>query len=223
MKGQTSMLIFFKKMCAGICFALLLASFPNHAQAQSSHCDLDCVRLCIPQNDIEHIFSKGSMDVGFDIGGAVGLKIFGSHTRHDFILGSVNVGRIISDNKCAGHWYEGNWEVLGELFGGYQLSPKSASFAGLTPFLRYNFVTHTRWVPFVEAGAGVTLTDIYGPDLSTLFEFNLQAGVGVQYFLCQNLALTLETKFMHFSNASIESPNLGVNTAVFLLGFTQYL
>ena len=123
---------------------------------------------------IEHAFSKGSMETGFAFGGAVSFRIFGSSAFHDFVLGSVHFGRIMSDTKCADTWYEGNWELLAEVFGGYQLNNDGASLVGLTPFIRYNFIAHSRWIPFVEAGGGVSYTDISGPDLSTSFEFNLR-------------------------------------------------
>lgn len=164
------------------------------------------------------------METGLAFGGAVGLKIFGSTVYHDFVLGSVHLGRIMSDTKCAGTWYEGNWELLAEAFGGYQLNHGGASLAGLTPFVRYNFVTfHSRWVPFVEAGAGVSYTDISKPDLSTYFEFNLQAGMGIRYFFCPNLAATLQARYLHISNAEIESPDRGVNAPEFLLGLSWFL
>jgi len=46
-------------------------------------------------------------------------------------------------------------------------------------------------MPFVDAGAGVSLTDIGWPDLGITFEFNLQAKAELNYLLRENLALTL--------------------------------
>jgi hypothetical protein len=49
-------------------------------------------------------------------------------------------------------------------------------------------------VPFLEGGGGPTYTDIGKPDLGMEFEFNLQAGLGIEYFFCPNMAATFETK-----------------------------
>jgi len=163
------------------------------------------------------------METGLAFGGAVGLKIFGSTVYHDFVPGSVHLGRIISDTKCAGAWYEGNWELLAELFGGYQINRGGAALVGLTPFVRYNFISHSRWIPFVEAGGGVSFTDISRPDLSAEFKFNLQAGMGIEYFFCPNPAAALQARYLHISNASIESPDRGANAAVFLLGLAWFM
>jgi len=89
---------------------------------------------------------------------------------------------------------------------------------GLTPHLRYNFATGTRWIPFLDGGAGVTATGIGHPDLGGTFEFNLQPALGVQRFIRDNLALTAQVKYMHMSSAGIDHPNLGVNNVVFMIG-----
>jgi len=89
--------------------------------------------------------------------------------------------------------------------------------------LRYNFATGSRWVPFVDAGAGVTATGIGAPDLSGTFEFNLQAGGGVQWFLKENLAVTFEARYTHWSCAGIHEPNFGLNGVTGLLGIKLFL
>ncbi len=121
-----------------------------------------------------------------------------------------------------GHWYHGNPELRLELFGGAQFDPDTRRFVGLTPHLRYNFATGTRWVPFLDAGAGVTATTIGPPDLSGTFEFNLQAGGGTQYFLRRNLALGLETRYVLWSCAGTHKPNQGLNGITSLLGITYF-
>ncbi len=82
-----------------------------------------------------------------------------------------------------GHWYRGNLEGRLELFGGGQYSSETDWLVGLTHHLRYNFAIGTRWIPFFDVGAGVTATGIGPPDLSGTFEFNLQVGPGVHWFV----------------------------------------
>jgi len=61
------------------------------------------------------------------------------------------------------------------------------------------------------------LTDIGGPDLGNTFQFNSQAGIGVNWFVKDNLAIAFEGRYLHISSAGLSMPNDGVNTVgVFL-------
>ena len=92
----------------------------------------------------------------------------------------------------------------------------------MAPHLRYNFATGTRWIPYADGGAGVSATEIGPPDLSGTFEFNLQANCGVHWFVRDNLALTVETGFMHLSCAGIHKPNQGLNCVKGMIGLTWF-
>lgn len=166
-------------------------------------------------------FKEDTVQWGVSAGGAKGVNLLGSQVEHDFILGNVNAGWIFTDVVCPDHWWGGNWELRGELFGGGQIDP-SRYVIGLTPALRYHFATGTPFVPFFQAGAGVSATDVRGPDLSTDFEFNLMIGGGVNYFITDNVALGLEYRLFHLSNAGIESPNTGVNSHAILAGVSWW-
>jgi len=166
-------------------------------------------------------FKKNTFQVGGVIGAGYGTKICGSEQSHDLASASANFGWVFTGVMAPGHWYSGNLELLTELFGGGQFYPDAAYFAGLTPFLRYNFSTAGSWMPFVEAGAGVSLTDI-GHDLTGRFQFNLQGGAGVHRFFNEGMALTVQYRWLHFSNAGTKCPNNGVNTQMLLFGFTRF-
>jgi len=77
-------------------------------------------------------------------------------------------------------------------------------------------------VPFVNLGAGLSLTDIRGVDLSTAFEFNDQIGAGVHYFLSEDSAVTLQYRWFHLSNAGIRLPNNGTNMQMVVLGMNGF-
>ena len=173
-------------------------------------------------NGIGNGFNQNTVRSGFAVGGGVGPQIFGSSTHHDLIMGQVSAGWIFSDVLAKDKWYQGNWELLGDLFGGYQFNVKDAYVAGFTSSIRYNFATHSRWIPFVQGGGGPSLTDIGNPDLSTKFEFNIHAGVGVHYFWNERATVTVELRLGHLSNAHIDSPNGGVNTALILFGVNWF-
>ncbi len=167
-------------------------------------------------------FVSDTETFGVTVGANNGIAAFGTREAHDLALVSFTYGHMLSGVVGEGHWYRGNPELRLELFTGAQFSPSVEWLVGLTPHLRYNFATGTRWVPFADGGAGVTATGIGPPDLSGTFEFNLQAGGGVHWFLRDNLAVTLESHFIHWSCAGIHKPNLGLNGVTGMLGVTLF-
>jgi len=163
-------------------------------------------------------FRPDVQSVTLSAGANYGIATFGSQEAHHLAIASVTYDHMLGHVVGEGHWYRGNPEFRLELFGGAQFSPSTESFIGLTPHLRYNFATGTQWIPFVDAGAGVTATTIGPPDLSGTFEFNLQPGIGVLWFAKDKMALSLEARYLHMSCAGIHKPNLGLNGVTGLLG-----
>ncbi len=167
-------------------------------------------------------FRTGTKVVGLSVGVTEGLVILGSTSRHDLALVSVSYGQMIGKVKGIDKWYQGNWELRAELFGGAQFNPDTRSLFGVTPHLRYNFATGTRFIPYIDVGAGVSLTEIREPDLGGAFEFNLQAITGMNYFVQDNLSLNFAIQYLHLSSAEIYKPNNGVNTLGCFLGVQWY-
>jgi hypothetical protein len=167
-------------------------------------------------------FRSDAQSFGVSAGATYGLEVFGSQEAHHLALVSFTYGHMLGHVVGEGHWYRGNPEIRVELFTGAQFSPSSEWFVGFTPHLRYNFATGTRWIPFGDLGAGVTATGIGPPDLSGTFDFNLQAGGGVHWFFKDNVALTLEAHYTHWSCAGIHQPNLGLNGVTGTLGVTFF-
>lgn len=168
------------------------------------------------------VLSKDDMYFGFDLSRGFGVKAFGGIRRHDLALGSVYGGLVLTDILFEDRWFRGNLELLAELLGGSQLDPEDRYVFGLAPSVRYNFVTSSNWVPFVDGGTGLAYTNIGGPDLSTRFQFIVQAGAGTRYFFKKNTAFILQYRWFHLSNADIEEPNHGVNTQLFSLGLSWF-
>lgn len=167
-------------------------------------------------------FRSGTQVLGFSAGATYGILAFGGLERHHLSLITVSYGHMIGGMKGADSWYRGNWELRGELFSGAQVNSDTCWVIGVTPHLRFNFATSTRWVPYADVGAGITLTDIGAPDLSGAFQFNLQAIAGVNYFIRDCLAINLEGRYLHLSNANISKPNYGVNTAGGFIGVNTF-
>jgi len=174
------------------------------------------------ENGVGEGFRPTTHSIEVSAGANGGLAVFGPKQSHDLALFCVSYGHMLGHVCGDGHWYKGNPELRGELFTGAQFSPGSEWFVGLTPHLRYSFATGTRWIPFADGGAGVTATGIGPPDLSGTFEFNLELGGGVQWFLTDNVALTAEARYVHWSCAGIHKPNLGLNGVTGLLGLSYF-
>lgn len=167
-------------------------------------------------------FHKGLYQLGGTVGAGFGTKVLGTTQKHDLASASANMGWVFTDVIAPDKWYRGNLELLVELFAGGQFNPYGRYFVGLTPFIRYNFATRSRWMPFVESGAGVSATNIDGSDLTGTFQFNLQVGAGTHYFIGKRTALTVQYRWLHFSNARIREPNHGTNTQMFEVGVSWF-
>ncbi|MGH7971922.1 MAG: acyloxyacyl hydrolase [Limisphaerales bacterium] len=187
--------------------------------------DLSAPKSTIWQDGVGNGFLRSAQNLTIEAGAAAGMAKLGSHQAHDLGLLSVAYGHMLGGVMGRDHWYRGNFEGRMELFGGMQFRPDVDTdgwLIGLTPHLRYNFATGTRWIPFMDGGAGVTAMGIGPPDVSGTFEFNSQASAGVHWFLRDNLALTSEVKYTHYSCAGIHSPNSGINTVAFMFGVTWF-
>ena len=184
--------------------------------------ELSSPRSAIWEDGVGQGFRSTTQTFSLEAGVGVGMAAFGSTQAHDLALISLSYGHMWGPVCGKGHWYRGNFEYRIELFGGAQYFPSTHYLVGLTPHFRYTFATGTRWIPFLDAGAGVTATSISHPDLGGTFEFNLQPGLGMHCFLRDNLALTGEVKYMHMSCAGIDKPNLGLNDVIVWIGLTWF-
>jgi len=216
---------------AGFIAVLSLPATRFEVQAQSSSFtnavsmsvdNLESNKTTIWENGVGEGFHAGAQSFSVNAGATYGIAAFGSVQAHDLAMISFTYGHMLGHILGEGHWYRGNFEFRIELFTGAQFSPETEWFVGLTPHLRYNLATGTRWIPFADIGTGVTATGIGPPDLSGTFEFNLQGGGGIHWFLKDNLALTLEARYVHWSCAGINKPNLGLNGVTGMLGATFF-
>ena len=79
-------------------------------------------------------------------------------------------------------------------------------------------------MPYWDIGAGMIWTDLSGQisEQSTNFNFVLETGPGVQYFLTHRSALTFGTRFHHISNSGIGERNVGLNAFLGYLGVSFF-
>jgi lipid A 3-O-deacylase len=169
-----------------------------------------------------HRFRRPTRQFGSALAVGFGTYDFGGKERHDLALTSIRFGQALGRPVDGDPWRQGHLELIGELWGGTQRNGRRHALFGITPLLRYNFAARGRFVPFGDAGAGVAYTTIAGRDLSNGFQFNLQAGVGTHYFLREDLALTLQYRWFHLSNAGLNRPNTGLNSLVVFAGISRF-
>jgi Lipid A 3-O-deacylase (PagL) len=141
----------------------------------------------------------------------------------DFALDSLRLGVMLNDPWRAGP-FSGNFEVLGEIFGGEIFNGPGDVMAGATLIVRYNFVQpRARLVPYLQIGAGGVYTNIGEEEsrglISLPVEFNLQGIIGARLMLNDRWSLVVEGAYRHISNAEIKKPNFGIDSGGGNVGF----
>ncbi|HJU44905.1 MAG TPA: acyloxyacyl hydrolase [Vicinamibacterales bacterium] len=81
----------------------------------------------------------------------------------------------------------------------FQHTP-GAFVQGISPLLRWRFADTTVWDWFVEAGPGVSWSDLDTPPRGTRFNYLFQSGVGAMRRLARSQQLVLAYRFLHLSN-----------------------
>jgi Lipid A 3-O-deacylase (PagL) len=129
----------------------------------------------------------------------------------NYTFAAVQIGYMLDQPSDMAFW-RGNFEIAVEGFGSRIFDGPGSYITGMTLWGYYNFVPRgCRFVPFVEGGAGVTLTDIDHDIVGENFNFNLNLGAGVRYFISSSWSVNLEYRYQHISNAGLGDHNLGIN------------
>ena len=91
--------------------------------------------------------------------------------------------------------------------------------------LKYNFLSFGRWMPFWDTGAGMIWTNLAPriPEQSTQFEFVLETGPGVHYFMTDTVTLTTGVRLHHISNGGLGDRNTGINAILPYVGISVFL
>ncbi len=170
------------------------------------------------------LFVAGRYEAGF--GSGVLFSPFVA-TRHrptiNCTITELQLGYMLGDVKEAG-WLRGNWELAGDGFGSAVFEGSGSYVAGATLWLRYNFVPRQPLglAPYLQGGAGIAFTDIDREIVGEPFNFNLDVGVGLRYFITQRWSVNLEYRYQHLSNANLGHHNLGINAHGPLLGVSYF-
>jgi lipid A 3-O-deacylase len=146
----------------------------------------------------------------------------GGRPTINYTITEVQFGYKLSDVKGHG-WSRGNFELVGDGFGSAIFYGSGSYIAGMTIWMRYNFVPQGwRVVPFVQAGMGVTSTDIDRSIVGQPFNFNLNIGIGARYLFSKHWSLNAECRYQHISNADSGEHNLGINSIGPIVGVSYF-
>jgi opacity protein-like surface antigen len=172
-------------------------------------------------------FQKGQQEVALLVGYGFEIDSAGSDKSDmvknlEFALVRARWGIFLTDRVGQG-FLEGNLEFLVEPAFLLSVEPTRRTGYELSFLFRYHFATESRWVPFVTLGAGVIEENFHVTGRSSAgFNFTPQGGPGVSYLLGGNMAVSLEWRLYHVSNANIDRPNVGLNISFVLLGLSFF-
>ena len=91
--------------------------------------------------------------------------------------------------------------------------------AGVNPFaFKWALETRGGVVPYIELGGGTLFTNTKVPEGASRINFTTGGAVGL-HFLRSKYNINAEVRYMHISNAGLATPNPGINTIQFRIGF----
>lgn len=108
-----------------------------------------------------------------------------------------------------------------EPFASYVYAPRNNAEIGNNFLIKIGILPESmKLQPYFKGGVGIIYLTQHTIEQGTQFNFNESVGVGAHYFFKKNIALTLEYRYRHISNADIKRPNLGIQTNLVLCGIS---
>ncbi|PIQ85730.1 MAG: hypothetical protein COV73_05535 [Candidatus Omnitrophica bacterium CG11_big_fil_rev_8_21_14_0_20_43_6] len=101
-------------------------------------------------------------------------------------------------------------------------APDSNLEAGWTLLIKYSYPVTEKFHPYLIGGGGIGYITQHTREESTQWGFTPQFGTGFSYFFKKDMALNMEYRRRHFSNANIKKPNGGINVNMFLIGVSWF-
>ena len=178
-----------------------------------------------PPKDAREILKSGTVELGI-AGGfwqAIDFVNTPPSTNRSAVFVLPTIGMVVTDELEAGR-LSGNLELAVEPLYARFTQPFSANAAGGSLVVKYNFLSFGRWVPFWDAGAGMLWTNLAPriPEQSLQFNFVLETGPGVHYFLTHSLTMTAGVRYHHISNAHLGDRNTGLNAVLAYIGLSLF-
>lgn len=175
-----------------------------------------------PEND-RRTAAEQSVHEWMVAGGAArSVKIFQSTAGRAYALQTIGYARDLTRELATGVF-------RGRFAWGFEATPLFAQFqpstiygVGFAPVVwRWNFAPRPRWSAFAELSMGGVLTTEPIPDKTSRVNFSAHWGAGVRRRLGGRNSLLLAYRLQHFSNGNQFNSNPGVNSHVFLAGWSH--
>lgn len=175
--------------------------------------------------DARDVLTKGTVELGGALGYAQGTTVVGNgpSANRSAVFVMPRLGVVLTDPLGTG-WWQGNVEFLVQPVFARFTQPFAAEAAGGSFLLKYNFLSFGRWVPFWDAGAGMIWTNLAPriPEQSTQFEFVIETGPGVHYFVTDRITWTIGVRLHHISNSNLGDRNTGINGVLPYVGLSFF-
>ena len=184
-------------------------------------------RVASAQSSFEarDVMTKGTVELGGALGYAQGTTVVGNgpSANRSAVFVMPRLGVVLTDPLGTG-WWQGNVEFLVQPVFARFTQPFAAELTGGSFLLKYNFLSFGRWVPFWDVGAGMIWTNLAPriPEQSTQYEFVLETGPGVHYFMTDRITLTMGVRLHHISNANLGDRNTGINAVLPYIGISFF-
>jgi opacity protein-like surface antigen len=208
-----------KPDCNTFKFALFLVLIALRSSAQTN----SPASSTPPEWALDDNFSVGWHEVQLG-SGVYFSNIYNAPNRPkiDYAVGFAQAGYMIT-KPGEDSWYRGSLEVAPEIFGAGIYHGPGTYITGATLWFRYNFVQPgCKFVPYFQLGGGGTVQDLPHTYDGKDFNFNLGAAAGVHYFIRPKLALNVEYRFQHISNADLWDHNIGSNADGPMVGVSVF-
>jgi|SRR5579862_5641325 len=161
-------------------------------------------------------------DIGVWFGG--GFSVPGGTKDTQVINVGVRLGKVLTGSHGSS-FFRGSFEWSADFMPLYYLVQpgQNAYAAGFNPVnLKWNFTSRNYVAPYLELGGGVLFSNNNVPAFTDTTNFLTHVALGFHLFTHENRALTLTTRYEHISNAGLASPNPGINTVQFTVGFNWF-
>lgn len=142
--------------------------------------------------------------------------------EHAVIMPSFSIP--LTRRELGSSFYRGIVQYQLEPVIGYMAQPNQKVEFGLSAVgFKYNFTAlESRWSPYSNFGFGVIYEPIGHHVQGSDFNFIIQTGVGVQYFLDEKNAVNVQYRYRHISNANYRDPNSSINSSFVLVGWSFF-
>jgi len=153
---------------------------------------------------------KGTWEMGIFAGGGT------------WVPGGTEDRQVFNAGLRVGYLFTNHFEYAVDIMPAYAVfQPAENAFgAGFTPIiLKYNFTGMKDVAPYIEVGGGLLFTNNDVPTGTNQVNFTPQAGFGLQLFPRAKRSINLAARYVHISNAGLASPNPGINTIQFTVGY----